>query len=74
MKLRLAKALIVKEINFILQQIYIILFLLLLPQTKATTFQLPSLVKPQLPAEAKLAELHPYFAFHPPTPTRASRF
>ena len=33
----------------------------------------PSSVKPQLhpllPAAAKLAELQPYFAFHPPTPT-----
>ena len=36
---------------------------------------LPSSVKPQLPAAAKLAELQPYFAFHPPAPTpRASRF
>ena len=40
---------------------------------------LPSSAKPQLPAAAKLAELQPYFAFHPSTPTptptpRASRF
>ena len=43
---------------------------------------LPSSVKPQqqpqLPAAAKLAELQPYFAFHPPPPptppSRASRF
>ena len=44
---------------------------------------LPSSVKPQLPAAAKLAELQPYFAFHlplhpntdpTPTHTRASRF
>ena len=36
---------------------------------------LPSSAKPQLPAVAKLAELQPYFAFHPaPPPTRVSRF
>ena len=32
-------------------------------------------LQPQLPAAAKLAELQPYFAFHPPPPPpRASRF
>ena len=35
---------------------------------------LPSSVKPQLPAAAKLAELQPYFAFHSPRPPCASRF
>ena len=34
--------------------------------------ELPSSVKPQLqpqlPAEAKLADLQPYFVIHPPTP------
>ena len=39
-----------------------------------TLFLLPSSVKPQLLAAAKLAELQPYFAFHPPTPTHGSRF